>query len=112
MSRWAVSFDIAKTYGKTVIAGATVAVRIRGTTVNIPGPIFADRQGGTTLSNPFTTAPGNIDFYLTAPQVVDILVTPTGQPPQTHMAVQVSTPTPTHQPLRSAGGLVLGWFSG
>lgn len=108
MSRWGVSFDIAKTYGKTVIAGATVTVRIPGTTVPIPGPLFADRQGGTTLANPFTTAPGNIDFYLNYPQPVDILVTPTGQPPQTHAAVQVSNPTPVHQAIKS-GTLVLGW---
>jgi hypothetical protein len=107
--RFEVSVDISITQGKGVLAGASVAVLIPGTSVPIPQVLYGDRQSPNTLSNPFTTAPGNIDFFLAAPRLVDIKITPTGQPAQTLASVPVTNPTPVAQPIKM-GSSVMNWF--
>lgn len=68
-----------------LLAGSVVAVYQNGTgnttQVLISNPIYPAQTGSATLSNPYTTPDGNINFYLDAPQRVDLGITPPGASP-------------------------------
>lgn len=105
-------FQVVIEQGKVPAGSApSVAVRLPGTTVNVPGTIFAHPISGATLANPFTAAAGSIDFYLQAPQVVDLQVTPPGQPAQTVAQVPVSHLRHNYTPLTAFGGKVMNWMT-
>jgi hypothetical protein len=109
VSRYGVVLDIAKTTGK--IASASVAVRVPGTSAPIPGTLFASSTGAASLANPFTAAAGSpIEFWLSAAQLVDVQVTPSGQPAQTLPSVPVSQVVPTHSTMTAFNGKVVNWF--
>jgi hypothetical protein len=110
VARYEVVFDVAKAASpKSALNGATVSVRIPGTTVNIPDTIFADRNSSATLANPFTCpSNGAINFYLAAPRLVDLVITPAGQPAQTQPAVQVNKVAITSQVL-ARNGVTVNW---
>lgn len=60
-------------------AGTIVAVFQNGTTTLLTAPLWADGTSSNTLSNPFTSEDGNINFYLDIPQRVDLGIAPPGQ---------------------------------
>jgi hypothetical protein len=108
-SRVQVVLDARKIPAKTALASASVAVNVPGKSAAVPGPLYQGPTGPTTLSNPFTTASGAVNFYMGAPQTVDLTVTPSGQPAIAVPSVPVTAAVPTHNTL-SSGGRVVNWF--
>jgi len=109
MIRYGCNLDIAKTQGVAAQAGASVAVRVPGTTVALPVTLYAGPSGPATLSNPFTTATGMINFHLGARQQVNVQITLAGGAAQTFSNVRVDASQPMPSPL-SANGQVANWF--
>jgi hypothetical protein len=106
MPRYAAVIDPARTQDAAKLAGASVALYLPNTTVPIPGPI-----GPATLSNPFTTSTGAIEFWLAAPQQVDVQVTPFGwTAAETISGVRCAATTPVPSTLTAFGGQVTIWF--
>src|SRR5579859_6746983 len=62
-----------------LLPGSVVTVLVNDTTSPLGLPIYSDDSTPALLSNPWTTPDGNIDFYLDAPQRVDISVAPPGE---------------------------------
>lgn len=54
--------------------------------------IFADDTSATTLTNPFPVTTGTIEFYLTKPRRVNLLVQAEGQVPVEYPNVDVGAP--------------------
>jgi len=108
-SRVRVVLDAAKMPGKTTLASASVTVNVPGRAAAVPGALYQGPTGSATLSNPFTTPNGAVNFYMGTPQVVDITVTPSGQPAIPLPNVPVTAAVPTHSTL-SSGGRVVNWF--
>jgi hypothetical protein len=107
MPRYAAVIDIAKTAGVAKLGGGTVQVNIPNTSVPIPATLYA---GPATLSNPFTTSTGAVEFWLAAPEQVDVAITPMGQPAQTVSGIKCATTTPVANPITAFGGRVTNWF--
>lgn len=64
------------------IAGATVEVRVQGTVTLISDVMHDADVGGNVLANPFTgRSDGKVEFYIDAPQRVDLHITKTGYNP-------------------------------
>jgi hypothetical protein len=57
------------------VATAQVRLLVPGGTDPYPQLIYSDATGGTTLTNPWTTTSGEVDFYLDAPDRVKIGIT-------------------------------------
>ena len=57
-----------------------VSIYLSGTTTLDTEPVYADGSSGTLLGNPFATSTGIIDFYLAAPERVDLGIQPPGLP--------------------------------
>src|ERR1700683_4721192 len=109
MPRYAAVLDIAKTAGTAALVGASVAARIPGTTGPTPQPLYSGPTGTATLTNPFTTTSGAVEFYLAAPQAVDVQITPAGAPRTTISSVKCATTTPIASAM-TANGKVVNWF--
>jgi hypothetical protein len=62
----------------SVMTGASVRVLADGASVDLPDALFTTDAGSSTLSNPFTSADGRVEFYLDNPQRVQIGITPAG----------------------------------
>jgi hypothetical protein len=61
-----------------LLTGASVALYNPGTTTIISDTLFTSDSGGTTLTNPFISSNGTVDFYLNTPRRVDMGITPVG----------------------------------
>jgi hypothetical protein len=66
--------------GGNLLADTVVTIYVNGTMTPFGSPIYADGISGTTLSNPFISTDGTIDFYLDTPQRVDLGVQPPALP--------------------------------
>lgn len=62
-----------------LLPGSVITILVNGTTSPLGLPIYSDDSTTNLLSNPWTSPDGNIDFYLDAPQRVDLQVAPPGQ---------------------------------
>ena len=61
------------------LAGAAVSVRQPGTATPLAVPLYAALSGAATLANPLmTNSQGFLQFFLDAPQLVDLYVTASG----------------------------------
>ena len=89
--------------------GGTVSVKHAGK-ASSPAVIYADRNSSGTLANPYTTANGQVEFYLAGQVAVDVTVTPAGGSAATIMNQQAADAVPQHQTLTGFGGKVLNWF--
>jgi hypothetical protein len=74
-----------------LLTGASVAIYSPGSTTLIGDTLYTTDSGSTTLSNPFVSVSGIIDFYLNVPQRVDIGITPVGGSENIISAVDVSS---------------------
>ncbi|MFE0490194.1 hypothetical protein [Streptomyces griseoaurantiacus] len=57
-----------------LLYGAQVTVRESGMSVKVAQPLYAGPTGSQTLTNPYVSASGVIDFWLEQPQRVSVLV--------------------------------------
>lgn len=64
-----------------LLPGAVISVYQNGTQLLISNPIWADGTSATQLGNPFISTDGNCNFYLDAPQRIDLGVSAPGQQP-------------------------------
>lgn len=62
----------------SVMTGASVRVLADGATTNIADALYTTDAGSSTLTNPFTSTDGRIEFYLDNPQRIQIGITPPG----------------------------------
>jgi hypothetical protein len=77
------------------LAGASVEVRLPGTTTKVAGPLYADPTSAATLTNPFTTnGLGYFALYLASAQTVDLYVTAPGYNALTAAGVAVGLGAP------------------
>jgi hypothetical protein len=95
------------------LANAVVTVREQGTTDAIAATMYTAKSGGTTVSNPITTAAdGLVEFWLDTPQQVDLRVVAAGyadvtisdlavEIDQTEIATKTRTETLTNKTLTS-----------
>lgn len=105
----------------SVMTGASVRVLADGASVDLPDALFTTDAGSSTLSNPFTSADGRIEFYLDNPQRVQIGITPAGgtesfitadaMPDATNAVVadvhlSLGTPTPNSYPHVNSSGQI------
>lgn len=56
-----------------------VTIYLNGTVTPFTSAVYADATSNSVLGNPFVTADGDINFYLDAPQRVDLGIQPPGQ---------------------------------
>lgn len=66
----------------TALTGASVSVRDTADTV-LSDTLFTTEAGGGSLSNPFTSSTGVVEFYLAVPKRVHVQYTPPGGAPTT-----------------------------
>jgi hypothetical protein len=62
----------------SVMTGASVRVLADGASVDLPDPLYTTDAGSSTVSNPFTSTDGRVEFYLDNPQRLQIGITPAG----------------------------------
>lgn len=78
-------FEVAQDQSGRPVPGVTVAVYDEGTTDPIAATIYSAATGGGTLTNPLTTSSqGEIEFWLPAPQKVDLVWSKSGLQAETH----------------------------
>jgi trimeric autotransporter adhesin len=65
--------------GGNLLPGSVITVFVNGTTSPLGLPVYSDDSTTSLLANPWTSPDGNIDFYLDAPQRVDLQVAPPGE---------------------------------
>lgn len=71
--------DVVRDGFGNALAGAQVELRVAGTATKIGGPIYADGSSATQLPNPLSAdSRGYFEFYLAAPQTLDLYVTAPG----------------------------------
>lgn len=73
-----------------LLPGAVVSVYQNGTTTLISNPVWADGTSSNQLGNPFISPDGNCNFYLDAPQRVDLSISAPGQIPYSVLDVDVN----------------------
>jgi trimeric autotransporter adhesin len=61
------------------LAGTAVTILVNGTSTPVGLPLYVDGTSTDLLANPFITQDGTIDFYMDAPQRVDIQIAPPGE---------------------------------
>jgi hypothetical protein len=61
------------------LAGTAVTILVNGTSTPVGLPLYVDGTSSDLLANPFITQDGTIDFYMDAPQRVDIQIAPPGE---------------------------------
>lgn len=62
----------------SVMTGASVRVLADGASTNLADPLYTTNAGSSTLSNPFISTDGRVEFYLNNPQRIQIGITPVG----------------------------------
>lgn len=73
-----------------LLPGSVIAVNQNGIPALLTAPIYADGTSATVMSNPFVSSDGYVDFYLDAPQRVDLQITAPGQTPGTFPDIDVN----------------------